>query len=100
MKDPIIEEQFSPDRTLITLSLEKKQAIKTSDKTEESSGNRIKTARNKEKILDYLKDNGRSNCAEIAAYIGLSPARTRVILLEMKEIEALGENRNRLYRLK
>ncbi len=100
LKDPIIEEQFSPDRTLITLSLEKKQAIKTSDKTEESSGNRIKTTRNKEKILDYLKDNGRSNCAEIAAYIGLSPARTRVILSEMKEIEVLGENRNRLYRLK
>ena len=32
LKDPVIEEQFDPDRTLITLSLEKKQAIKTSEK--------------------------------------------------------------------
>ena len=28
MKDPVIEEQFNPDRTIITLSLEKRQAIK------------------------------------------------------------------------
>ena len=30
--DPIIEEQFDPDRTLLILSFDKKQAIKTSDK--------------------------------------------------------------------
>ena len=51
-------------------------------------------------ILDYLKDNGRSNCAEIAGYIGLSVTRTRVILSEMKEIEAVGDKRYRTYRLK
>ena len=28
LKDPVIEEQFDPDRTIITLSLEKRQAIK------------------------------------------------------------------------
>ena len=27
LKDPVIEEQFDPDRTIITLSLEKRQAI-------------------------------------------------------------------------
>lgn len=63
LKDPVIEEQFDPDRTIITLSLEKKQAI-------------------------------------IASYIGLSTARTRAILSEMKEVEALGKNRNRTYRIK
>lgn len=27
MKDPVIEEEFDPDRTILSLSLEKKQAI-------------------------------------------------------------------------
>lgn len=97
LKEPIIEEQFDPDRTLLTLSLEKKQAIKSSDK---GSAKTKKSVQTQEKILDYLKDNGRSNCAEIAGYIGLSPARTRVILAGMKEIETLGGNRNRTYRIK
>ena len=101
LKDPVIEEQFDPDRTIITLSLEKRQAIKTSKKTSENISPRAKmTAENQKKILDYLKDNGRSGCAEIAGYIGLSAARTRAILSEMKEIEAIGKNRNRTYRIK
>lgn len=101
LKDPVIEEQFDPDRTIITLSLEKRQAIKTSDKTSDNISPRAKrTAENQKKILDYLKDNGRSGCAEIAGYIGLSAARTRAILSEMKEVEAIGKNRNRTYRIK
>ncbi len=101
LKDPLIEEHFDPDRTLITLSLEKKQAIKASDKTETTSGVRIqKVLRNKEKILDYLKDNGRSSCSEIAVYIGLSKERTRALLSEMEEVEPLGGNRNRTYRIR
>ena len=59
-----------------------------------------KSIRTQEKILDYLKDNGRSTCAEIAGFIGLSTARTRAILSEMKEVEPLGERRSRTYRLK
>lgn len=97
LKDPVIEEQFDPDRTIITLSLEKRQAIKTSDKI---SPRAKRTAENQKKILDYLKDNGRSGCAEIAGYIGLSAARARAILSEMKEVEAIGKNRNRTYRIK
>lgn len=97
LRDPIIEEQFDPDRTLITLSLEKKQAIKTSEKIPTKAK---RTVENQTKILDYLKDNGRSGCVEIARYIGLSTARTRAILSEMKEVEALGGNRNRTYRIK
>ena len=97
LKDPTVEEQFDPDRTILTLSLEKKQAIKM------KAGGFNKTAksiRTQEKILDYLKDNGRSTCAEIAGFIGLSTARTRAILSEMKEVEPLGERRSRTYRLK
>ena len=68
----------------LLLSLEKRQAIKVSDKMSDNISARTKrTAENQKKILDYLKDNGRSNCAEIAGYIRLSAARTRAILSDM-----------------
>ena len=41
MRDPVIKEEFDPDRTNIILSLEKKQAIKTSDKTQTSLSKKI-----------------------------------------------------------
>jgi len=31
-EEPVIEEKFDPDRTVLSLSFKKKQAIKTSDK--------------------------------------------------------------------
>lgn len=81
----------------MTLSLEKKQAIKASDN---KSTKKRKSIQTQEKILDYLKDNGRSTCAEIAGYIGLSPARTRAILSQIESIEPLGQKKNRTYSLK
>lgn len=101
MVDPILEEQFDPDRTILTLSLEKKQAIETSDRTNISlKAKSSKTEEHRRKIIEYLKDNGRSTCTEIADFLGLSSARTRVILSEIPEIEALGEKRYRTYRIK
>ena len=49
-------------------------------------------------MLDYMKDNGRSGCVDIAGYIGWSVVRTRTIVAEMNEIEAIGEKRYRTYR--
>ena len=100
MKEPVITEEFDPDRTILTLSLEKKQAIKTSDNAPVSSSKAKKTLENQRKILEYLKDHGRSKCSDIAAFIGLSEARTRVILLNMPEVEVTGANRYRTYRIK
>lgn len=100
MKEPVITEEFDPDRTILTLSLEKKQAIKTSDKAPAPSSKAKKTLENQRKILEYLKDHGRSKCSDIAAFIGLSEARTRVILLNMPEVEVAGANRYRTYRIK
>jgi ATP-dependent DNA helicase RecG len=65
---------------------DKKQATKTSD--------------NIQKIRSFLEKNGVAKSREIADYINLSPARTRVILREMDDVEAVGENKNRRYRLK
>ena len=101
LKDPVIEEEFDPDRTLLILSLEKKQAIKISDNSQDSSTPKTKkTLENQKKILEYLKDHGRSKCSEIAVFLGLSEARTRAIITDIPEIEIMGSNRNRTYRIK
>ena len=94
-EEPVIEERFDPDRTVLALSFKKKQAIKISDKKQAK-----KTAENIEKIRNYLEKNGESKASDIAEYIGLSPARTRVLLNEMEEVVTIGGNRNRTYRLK
>ena len=101
MIEPVIKEEFDPDRTILTLSLVKKQLPSTADdmQNEQPQVSR-KTLENRKKILDYLKDNGRSRCTDIAKYLGLSEVRTRAILSTMSEVEILGSNKNREYRIK
>jgi len=103
-EEPVIEERFDPDRTVLVLSFKKKQAIKTSDKKQAIKTNEKKqakkTADNIGKIRNYLEQNGESKASDIAEYIGLSQSRTRVLLNEMEDVVTIGENRNRTYRLK
>ena len=91
-EEPVKEERFEPDRTVLSLSFKKKQAIKTSDKKVS-----IKTAERMKMIRAYLTANGPSKTVDIAEYIGLSSARTRAILSEIPEMKFKGENRNRIY---
>lgn len=93
--EPVIEEAFDPDRTILLLEFKKKQAKKASDKKQAK-----KTIENIEKIRDYLLEHGESKTSDIAAFIGLSPARTRAIIAEMEDVDASGENRNRKYKLR
>ena len=103
-KEPVIEERFDPDRTILTLEfVDKTNKEKTAKKTSEEKKRRKqakKTSENMVKIENYLKENGESKTNDIAEYLNLSSARTRKILSEMKTIEAIGTNTNRKYRLK
>lgn len=100
-KEPVIEERFDPDRTILTLEfVDKTNKEKTAKKTSEGSKIRNKTIENMVKIENYLKENGESKTNAIAEYLNLSSARTRKILSQMKTIEAIGTNTNRKYRLK
>ncbi len=94
-EEPVIEERFDPDRTVLSLSFVKKQAKKTSDKKQAK-----KTKENIEKVRNYLMQNGESKTSDIAEYIGLSPARTRVLLNDMEDVVPVGGNSNRTYKLK
>ncbi len=102
--EPIIEERFDPDRTILTLAFVKKQAKKTSEekqakKTSEDNKQQ-KTTNNIMKIYAYLEKNGASKTNDIANYINLSPSRTRAILSQMDNIQTIGTNTNRKYELK
>lgn len=105
-ESPMIIEEFNPDRTKLILSFEKrkKQTIKTNDKKQTIKANdkkrTLKTQVHVDAIIAYLKKNGEAKTADIAAELGLSPDRTRVILANMDELESQGSNRDRTYRLK
>ncbi|MBR0090432.1 MAG: putative DNA binding domain-containing protein [Lachnospiraceae bacterium] len=110
-KQPVVEETFGVDRTTLTLPLVgeknsagKKQAIKASDKKQAIKASdkkqATKTRENKNRIQELLKKQGPCGSTEISNHLGLSPARTRVILKEMVEegmLIASGGNRNRIY---
>ena len=89
-----IVEQYGPDRTVLTLSFRNKSSTKTVDKKPS-----IKTVENQNKIRQYLKQFGESTNAAIASAIGLSTSRTKEILRNMEDVAAVGDNKNRKYRL-
>ena len=93
--EPLIEERFDPDRTILSLDFSPKQAKKNRRRKQAK-----KTDDNIKKILLYLEKNGEAKTKDISACLGLSSSRTRALLSEMENIEALGTNTNRRYRLK
>ena len=101
--EPEIEERFDPDRTVLSLPFKKKQAIKTSDKKQaiktSDKKQAIKTQKNIAKIREFLQETGEATTNDIAEYLNLSPARIRVLLKGMDDIEAIGKNRGRRYKI-
>ena len=85
-EESIIVENFALDRTSLILKFVKKQAIKT--------------YKNKEKIRIYLQKHELAKASAIAELLDLSVARTRAVFSEMDDVEALGTNRARRYRLR
>ena len=89
-----------------SLAEDEKQAIKTSDKKQATSdkNKRQMTKENDSRSMfaEYISQHGASSTAEIAAFSGLSPQRTRAILAKMVEdgiVIAEGANKKRKYRL-
>ena len=101
---PVVEESYNPDRTCLSLEFTKKQTIKTNDKKQTIKTNdkkqTSKTEIHREKIRKYLAFNKLASAKELAIKIELSAERTRVILSKMEDIIPVGENRNRMYKLK
>ena len=101
---PVVEESYNPDRTRLTLEFAKKQADKTNDKKQTIKTNdkkqTTKTEIHREKIRNFLTENELASARDISIVIGLSAERTRVILAKMEDVEPVGGNRNRKYKLR
>ncbi len=107
---PIIEEKYNPDRTILTLSFEKKKsAIKNGDKkTAIKNGDKKtaikvseKTLVRYEKIIMCMELGKEYKGDEIGEILGLKSSRVRELLKQLVErgdLEAVGGNRNRRYR--
>ena len=101
-QEPAIEEQFAPNRTIITLPLTQKQAEKTSGKNKRKK-QAEKTIAAKAFIADFLEENGASGVQDIAIEIEKSLPRTRELMRELIQeniVEAQGEGPARKYILK
>ena len=99
-KEPEVEEQYGPDRTILTLSLQKRVAI-SSDKVAISVDETF--TEHEEKIIEYLKEKKEISNSGAREVTGLSAAGVRKVLKKMVEREILsesGKNRSRKYFLK
>ena len=99
---PVVKESYNPDRTALLLEFTEKQANKTSEQANKrikQANKTSKTLKTESLIRDYLRQNGLSKASEIAKYISLSPARTRVILSNMQGVTYVGTTNNRKYKL-
>ncbi|MBQ7265673.1 MAG: putative DNA binding domain-containing protein [Firmicutes bacterium] len=75
------------------------QTSKQADKQSDKQINK-RTSKHMKDILEYMLDVKEATAKEIAKAVGLSDARTRVILGEMQEIEFIGATNKRIYKLK
>ena len=99
--EPVIEERFDPDRTILALEFKKKSgdkkaAIKSGDKKVTK-----KTQMQYDKILDYMEEDKEYGIQEFCQLLDLKESRTKDILSGLSDyIETIGSNRNRRYRRK
>ncbi len=101
---PAIEESFEPDRTVLSLPLQKDASCGQSGAAEDGTRRAgTKTAIQKTMIIEYLTDHVSARCSEIAALLGVKAARARNVLgaLAAEDIVvAEGSGRARVYKLK
>ncbi len=99
-EEPVIEERFDPDRTVLSLSFkksgEKKAAIKSGDKKVTK-----KTQMQYDKILEFMEEGKEYGIWDFCELLGLKESRTKDILKGLSEyIDIIGSNRDRRYKKK
>ena len=108
-EDPVIEERFDPDRTVLSLSFKKsgdrKAAIKSGDKKAAiKSGDKKVTKKTKmqyDKILEFMEEGKEYGIWDFCELLGLKESRTKDILKGLSDrIEIIGNNRDRRYKKK
>lgn len=103
LEEPIIEERFDPDRTVLTLSFEKKQAVKTNVKKPIKADKKpIETDKREQAIVNYITANGSISNKEARELLNLADSTVKRLLKKMVDngqLIAEGKNRSRVYKL-
>ena len=108
-EEPVIEERFDPDRTVLSLSFkkngDKKAAIKNGDKKAaiKNGDKKVtkKTQMQYDKILGFMEDGKEYGIWDFCELLGLKESRTKDILKGLSDyIEVIGGNRDRRYKKK
>ena len=99
-EEPVIEERFDPDRTVLSLSFkksgDKKAAIKSGDKKVTK-----KTQIQYDKILAFMEEGKEYGIWDFCELLNLKESRTKDILKGLSDyIEMIGSNRDRRYKKK
>lgn len=99
-EEPVIEERFDPDRTVLSLSFkktdDKKPTIKIIDKKN------TKTDKQQEEILNHMETDKEYRLQDFCDLLGLKETRTKEILKSLisdGKITVIGKNKNRRYKL-
>ena len=113
-KEPIVEEQYNPDRTILKLSLVKKQAKKTSEKkvAKKSGEKKVakkggeknvtkKTKENYNAILGVMQPDVWYKAADFRDCVQVKESRVKELLAELVElgkVESIGSTKGKRYK--
>ena len=101
-EDPTVIEQYGPDRTILTLPLVKKVAVKSGGKKVAVNISDRKQAQYNA-VLTFMHSGQDYTAADFCDILGVKISRTKVLikeLVELGKVEIVGSFRNRRYRLK
>lgn len=95
-EEPVIEERFDPDRTILSLSFFKKVSEKSVSKkvTEKSDSKKVtvKTQAHYDMILSFMKDDVWYKASELVDVLGVRETRTKALLRALVEDGLLVDN--------
>ena len=104
-EEPIIEERFDPDRTVLTLSFVKKVAEKSGEKkVAEKSGEKKVTKKTQEQyeaILNAMQPDTWHKASEFENVVGVKESRIKALLKDMTEqgmIVSIGSTKGKMYK--
>lgn len=104
-EEPIIEERFDPDRTVLSLSFKKKVTIKNGEKkvTKKSDEKKVtkKTQEKYDAILNAMQPDKWYKTSEFETIAGVKESRIKVLLKDLAEqglIESTGSTKGKMYK--
>ena len=99
-EEPVVEEQYNPDRTILKLSLVKKQAEKTSEKNGEKNVTE-KTQENYNAILGAMQPDVWYKAADFKNFVHVKESCIKELLAELVElgkVESTGNTKGKRYK--